>query len=59
MKLDWVKIWDEYDKWYSDLAAIVHCKSCKHSHHNAPEWEDQMKKIEKLVEKHLKQKTKG
>jgi hypothetical protein len=53
MKLDWVKIWDEYDKWYMRRIEDSRCECCDRTDYG-PDWEEQMKMIQKLANKHLK-----
>lgn len=38
MKLNWKKIWDDFDKWHEKLFC---------------EWEEQKKKIEELIERDI------
>ena len=56
MRIDWQQLWDEFDDWAQEDRS-KHCGKCGHTERNYPEWEDQQKKIEKLVSRALKEKA--
>lgn len=48
----WGEVWDDFDAWYQSFKH-KECKSCGHTTRHEPDWEEQMCKIEDLVEKQL------
>ncbi len=55
-KIDWDKLWDEFDEWCEPEED--RCKMCFRSENIYKEWDEQQEKIQKLVEKQLR-KRKG
>jgi len=51
IKLNWKQIWKEQDAWY--LKADKACKDCGRT--EAPEWDAQQRKIQRLVNVQIKQ----
>lgn len=52
--LDWTKIWAECDAWYEQACHVrKSCKHCGHEDRDYPEWEDQQKAIQRIVNKHF------
>lgn len=51
MKIDWGPLWDAFDKACDEWRAKHShtCKQCDHYTMGDPEWEDQMKIIQRLV----------
>jgi hypothetical protein len=54
MKINWKKVWVEWEKWWSKKTKTKTCTLCGHSGIDIPEWEDQQKKIQQIVDKQLK-----
>lgn len=54
MKINWTKLWEEYDLWW-DNCKSKRCKTCRHILGDYPEWEDQAEKIEQLVNEQMKE----
>ena len=52
----WKLVWDKFDDWCQSEERKSHCDACGHST-LFMEWEDQMKVIERLVERDLRRKT--
>jgi hypothetical protein len=56
--LNWEQIWDEIDSWYQERSKVLRrktkCASCGHSTETDPEWDEQQKAIQRIVEKHIK-----
>ena len=51
-QIDWDRLWDDHDTWWQNaLLKQKRCKKCHHHIENEPDWEDQKKIIQKLVEK--------
>lgn len=48
-KIDWIKFWERMDTWYQSKSKSPCCKKCKRATFSEPEWEDQMKWIEKEI----------
>lgn len=50
--IDWKKLWDDFDVWYTDdeLKRKIQCKTCSHTNYSQPEWEDQQAKIKQLID---------
>ena len=55
MKLDWPAIWTEFDEWCNEKE--VRCDKC--GSFDSPDWDEQMKKIQSLVYKHIKMELRG
>ena len=51
----WSEVWDDFDAWYEN--AQRRCKSCDRLS-DSPEWDEQMAKIEEIVEKRLNRPSK-
>lgn len=49
MKINWPKIWEDFNEWLDRKERVTVCKSCTHRSHNTPDWEDQQCKIQRLV----------
>lgn len=54
MKVDWKKVWDDFDEWLEKKERPIKCSKCHHHDYNTPEWEEQQTKIKKLVNAQLK-----
>jgi hypothetical protein len=48
-KIDWKKVWIKFDEWISTKGKSTRCKTCDHSESNFPDWEEQQRKIQQLV----------
>ncbi len=53
--MDWKLIWRELEDWVADCGSERNeCSVCGHVKRHFPDWEEQQKKIEQLVKKHLR-----
>lgn len=55
MKIDWKQVWDNFDKWYENKDKLLKCSKCGQCSTATPEWGVQMKQIQKVVNKQLKE----
>ena len=55
-KIDWKEIWDEFDVWSSNRDKDETCTKCGHKERWYPDWEEQQKKIMRLVNRQLRKK---
>lgn len=51
-KIDWEKIWKKFNNWIDRRDAPT-CPKCGCSNYNYPEWDEQQKKIQQLINKQL------
>jgi len=54
--IDWAQLWTDFDVWFNK-DRCKRCKTCGHLEFNEPDWGQQMRKIQRLVNKQLKEKT--
>lgn len=52
-KINWKEIWSDFDKWIDNHKRPC-CDKCGKINYNHPEWEDQQKKIQQLVNKKIR-----
>ena len=53
-KLDWEKIWGEFETWFQKTERRDVCKTCNQpTTGNSPEWSAQQRKIQNLVNKRI------
>lgn len=50
MKINWERIWIDFDNWLSDFGRES-CPSCGKLKKDYPDWTEQQKKIQQLVNK--------
>lgn len=48
MKINWQKVWLAFDQWTESRDSKT-CKTCHHTTHEYPDWDEQQRKIERLV----------
>lgn len=53
-KLNWKLVWEQFDQWASSREDNKRCKTCGESTTDFPEWGEQQKKIQQLVDKQLR-----
>ena len=53
-KIDWKKLWSEFDEEIDLLNTREECSKCRQVKFEYPEWDDQMRIIEELVESAIK-----
>lgn len=58
MKIDWKSIWESFDAWTESRDSET-CKACGHISHDYPEWDEQMRKIERLVNAQIARKARS
>ena len=46
-------MWDDFDNWLNEMAEQPGCETCGHIENQFPEWDDQVAKIEELVNKQV------
>lgn len=51
-KVNWRRIWADFDKWCQTYLNEK-CSSCGRLHHEFPDWPDQKRKIQRLVNAQL------
>ena len=49
-KVDWDNVWSEFCAWLSKLEDIPNCSTCNGSMGKFPEWDEQEKKIQEIVD---------
>ncbi len=54
-RINWKKIWDDFDMWLDELTDCPGCKTCGNSEHRFPKWEVQQEKIKELVNSQMKE----
>lgn len=47
--IDWEKLWNDFDRWYSKKVKPQKCTKCKRNHYKDPEWDEQQNKIKMLT----------
>lgn len=52
-KIDWKKVWRSFNSWTDAAQRPCPCKECGHDKSEMPDWEDQKKKIQQLVNKQI------
>jgi len=57
-KLGWKEIWEELDDWCQVRAAAMmkenRCDKCGNVEDTYPDWDKQMKAIQRIVERHIR-----
>ena len=54
LKVNWEKLWEDFEEWHTKNDTRT-CKECGQSRRDLmPEWEDQMKKIKRLVDSQIR-----
>lgn len=58
--INWELIWAEFDKWYMKQRDKKGkpCKTCKRVGSSDPEWSDQKKALQHIVDKYLRKEKK-
>jgi len=51
-KVDWIKLWKAFNSWISKREECP-CPKCGASKYRYPEWDEQQKKIQQLVNEQL------
>ena len=52
-KLDWKDIWDSFNDWFQEDRSVI-CKHCDNRERNDPDWDEQAKAIQRIVNAKLK-----
>lgn len=47
--IDWNKLWNDFDKWYNKKVKPQRCTKCKYNKYNEPEWDEQQRQIQRLI----------
>jgi len=55
MRIDWERVWKGFERWLKNREDGV-CSKCNHMLSDYPDWEEQQKKIQQLVNNQLRSK---
>lgn len=57
-RIDWAKVWDKHNDWWNaELAKRDQCTMCGNIPINDPDWTEQTKAIERIVNAQLSKKV--
>lgn len=51
-RIDWKRVWKDFDSWCESRQGDL-CPECKRNRGEYPDWEEQMRRIQKLVNKQI------
>lgn len=54
VKINWKKVWDDFDEWCASKEEAPQCKSCGKRDYEFPDWDEQQKAIQRIVNGQLK-----
>lgn len=58
-RIDWKRVWDEFSVWWhAEVDKRKVCTTCGHRQNSDPEWPEQEKIIQRIVDRQLKTKRK-